>query len=85
MDGGSGTVLQGIELMIFGIPDQRLRPVVDLRCQRVERFVHRNRLGTFKTVERLGRALEVVRLATVDLAAAAQPFIDQAGLDAVSQ
>ncbi|RMP80104.1 hypothetical protein ALQ16_202679 [Pseudomonas syringae pv. actinidiae] len=47
--------------------------------------MHRDGLGAFKAVKCLGRALKVFWLAAIDLPAAAQAFIDQARLDAMSQ
>jgi hypothetical protein len=78
-------VAQRIENARFGVPHQGFGAIVDVGPQLVQGGVHGLGPGGLKTIQRLGRTLEVLWLAAIDLPAAAQAFIHQARAQTVGQ
>ncbi len=75
--------MQGIEQAGFGVPHQGVGTVIELFAQCVERLVDGVGLVRFEAIELAWRALEVGRLAPIDLPATAGGFVQQDRVQAV--
>ncbi|MNI57641.1 hypothetical protein D3C73_1127140 [compost metagenome] len=73
----SATFVQGVQRIVLGVPHQRVGAVVESFMQGVDSLVQRIGLARFEAIQLDRRALEVRRLAPIDLPATARGFIQQ--------